>query len=99
MQRDVDALVLTTINQCHRTPITVGILLDLLQQTRAPGPWTPHVAQFFSDVPIGAMRRFCDAHAMAQGTVRKYYEAHIRAMGDHNPDFERWVYGDVGATV
>ncbi len=99
MQRNVDVLVLTTVNQCHRTALSVGTLLDILNETRATGAWMPHMAQFFSDVPVGAMSRFCACHHIAPSTLRKYYESYIRPLGDRSPVFERWVYGDVGTPV
>jgi len=100
MKRNVDALVLTSVNTCWRTPITLQTLLHLLRSQDAPGPqWIGHVRQFFTDVPVGALERFCTRNGLSPQTIRRYYETYILPLGDHNPDLERWMYKDTGALV
>ncbi len=100
MQGNVDALVLTSVNTCWRTPITLETLLHLLRSQGAPGPrWIGHVRQFFADVPVVAIERFCTRNGLSPQTIRGYYETHILPLGDRNPDLERWIYGDVGALI
>ena len=96
----MDALVLTAVNTCWKTPITLQTLLLLLHSKDTPGPWIGHVRQFFADVPAGAIRRFCERNDISSQTLRTYYETHIPPLGDRNPDLERWIFdGDVGAAL
>jgi hypothetical protein len=100
LRRDVNALVLTSVNTCWKTPITLQTLLHLLRSRGAPGPWVGHVRQFFSDVPVGAIRRFCQSNNISSETLQDYYETHILPLGDRNPELERSIFnGDMGAAL
>jgi hypothetical protein len=91
VRRDVDTLVLNAVNTCWKTPITLPVLLHLLRQTEAPGEWGGHIRQFFQDVPVEAIRRFCTAHDISPEAVRRYYERHILPLGFRNLELEQWV--------
>lgn len=99
MRRDVDVLVLNAVNTCWKTPMTLEILLRLLKETEPPNRWNGHMRQLFSDVSVGAIKRFCDHHGISPDTIRRYYEAYIVPLGDRSPDVERWVNGNMGTPL
>ena len=99
MQRDVDTLVLNAVNTCWRVPITLPVLLHILREQQPPGEWRGQILQFFQDVPVGAIHRFCSKHGLSVAELRHYYETFLVPLGQRSPELEEWLYGGVGASV
>jgi hypothetical protein len=79
--RDIDALVLSTVNAPWRRSIDVDRLTSCLRGEGDVEEWNEHLRTFFEDVPLEAIFRFILAHRLPPKRLRDVYR---RVVGTEN---------------
>lgn len=95
-ERDVDTLILSAINTCWATPITMPTLLTLIREEYPPDVWCGPVGQLFAEVPVRAVQRWAAQHTLTPTQLARYYDRFVRTSNVLNPELERWWRGDLG---
>jgi hypothetical protein len=89
--RDVDLLVLNTVNASWRRRIDAATLAACLGGTRSQRNWSAHVRTFFEDVPREAMLRFMVAHRLEPRAVLETYRTLRGRVEAGNDALEGWL--------
>lgn len=86
----IDALVVHAVSKCWTRVIDPETLLAILLGRREIAPWQPHIQAFFGELPVEAVLRFLDAHAVHPSQIVAAYHRHLAEGGDRNPLLEEW---------
>jgi hypothetical protein len=85
--KDVDKLVLTTVNAPCKRDISAAALVECLA-TAELGSWPVHVAAFFTDVSTELILRFAQTHDVSESALAQAYFAMKSVTGESNPALE-----------
>lgn len=83
----VDELVLGTTNAPYKKAISAAQLAKRLASS-GTGPWTVHLATFFTDVRPELILKFAAAHGVSKSDLAATYRATKAATGEANPRLE-----------
>jgi excisionase family DNA binding protein len=86
-KREVEELVLGTTNAPYKRSITATELAGGLASGNG-GPWTVHVATFFTDVRPELILKFAEMHGISRRVLASTYRATRAATGEANPTLE-----------
>lgn len=86
-KREVDDLVLGTVNAPYKKSITAAALAKRLASGKS-APWTVHIATFFTDVKPNLILEFAETHGISKRTLGATYRALKAATGEGNPALE-----------
>lgn len=86
-KREVDDLVLGTVNAPYKRSITAAALAKSLVSGKSE-PWTVHVATFFTDVKPQLIFEFAEMHGISRRVLASSYRALKTATGERNPALE-----------
>ena len=95
MARNVDILILSAVNTCWATPITMPTLLALIRTAQPPGEWLGPVGQLFAEVSAAAVQRWADQHQLSVAQLAQYFDRFVRPWNVLNPDLEAWFHANV----
>lgn len=86
-KREVDELVLGTTNAPYKRSITAAALAKSLASGKC-GPWTIHIATFFTDVRPELIFEFAEMHGISRRVLASSYRALKAATKEGNPALE-----------
>jgi hypothetical protein len=85
--KQVDALVLSTVNAPYRRMIDAAVLAGCLAKAEA-GKWSAHLATFFTEVSPDLVLAFAAAHDLSKSELAHAYLATKRRTAERNEDLE-----------
>jgi hypothetical protein len=89
-EKNLDLLVLGTINASLPREISAWELAGAIRSTLPSEPWRSHLIAMFTEVSINLLDRFLARHEISTAQALECFEKFVRPT-DPKPDVEEWL--------